>query len=661
MAWASKTQYSNVVLDETGPHFIAHGGGVVQVGNARSRGYQLTAETAFPLGVQQPYYGTSTLVTVATSAGDIPAGTTISVREVFVNRAGVISNPGPVVTGPTLSVDSQFTITSTSLAAPFDVVDSVNSLIVYRQLYVAYTGTVDSGGYFLAYTTPYTETGDTTGNIDLSADALVQKRPLESDLARSIPPACSSAAYWRQRFWWGGQVTRLPLTSTLQFNLNSDKIILNGFCTFSQSDRYKRIVYQGSTPITVGGVKISRGMSFGAINLITDDVHATVLWDSWVNANAAQDWPFSNLTLTNDGTPADAQFWLAPQTSADVFYSSVYVGEAAQGLTVSPCTWEPLNIVRDENFWQAVGGVVWVRTLEDNLIICYERGVGIVYGDFSATDPMTLKMILVSDQVGSFNPNLVWHDKNGALWFAGSGRFWTVAGNTIVDASSQAGVASWSNQALAQSTSSMTEGDSSYDGTRNATLIVGLTKAGEETDLDYGAYLCHDRTPWSLHPIRFPGEIYTVVSIPATKYGIQYRQWYGGSRNYTYLIMQPNYFQDVTSAGATPVSYRIKTGRKVLSWSGLLRRFALSFEGGDSTMAATFNPRVSDGNDLAGTTYLPALKNFDRVGLNNMPSEGYFPLSGHSLGFEFSGTNSQQRLRIHGAQVQVHQTPQRDG
>lgn len=666
MPFQSKVEVANVELSDQGPHWLTLGAGYVFAGTPFDRPRMIVRDFGYPSGLKMPYYaspfgksgGGDASITVTMSSGVIPANTVIRVREVFRNILTGRSNPGKVfefTSEPNQNADFSFTITSNSVALKSlsSTGASTNEAVDLREFYVEYVDL--SAGYKLATQVIYTGGGDTSPSVNWTPEEIVDFRPLESGLENSIFPAVASLEYWKGRLWGGGQRSRGPLTSSLAMTEDSELVVLSGDCKFTDGDTYKAIKYVGDGTVSFGGGYIIYGQTLGYIDTVLNESHALVRWDGYIGSPDGTTWPYADLTLSNGSTSSDTDFIFAPQSDADVFYSPVYIGEASQGLTYGILSWSPLNVFRDDILWQTCGRVQFVKRVGEDLVIVYERGCTVIYGDFSVGQPAEVKSFPASHEVGTFNPYTVWLDSQRRLIFVGYGRFYAISGTVIVDITHTMASAGWLSENISSTVGATEDATLSYNASRNSTLIAGLTKTGDVSAGTLGLYICHDRTPDSLHPLRLPDKFTSMLAVPAEIGGQQFRQWYcGAADGKVYLGMPPGLNND----DGDPIAWSVTTGIRFKNWLWMVLKSVLVLFRGGGSEGMTATTSIAATNVLDDTTdVVTALERteleLEYANLTEVECRAFrLTLSGHNDGEEF---------KIHRAHVRWDNSQDRSG
>lgn len=526
--------------------------------------------------------------------------------------------------------------------------------VSHREFYVARPDL--PGVYYLWQRIPYTGNvpGDSTVPESRDLETHTQQRALETSGETNQFPAVTSAVYAWGRLVGAGMSDRVPLNCTITLEKGDDQGILAGANLFREADSYRAVVYIGPNA-TIAGRDYVSGQIIAFVQVVLNNGNARVTFTNtyrFINAN----WPYDNLTLTNGATPAACQFSLIGLSKTDLYLTPVYGGEIGGGLSNGLFGYSPFDTVRDNQVYRSAGKAVFIAKCGSTVVIVYEKAVMLAESQFTAQSPPPFSFYQLSDEIGSFNPSLVWTDNDRRFYFWGQGRIYAIEGNRLVDISRRMGIASFAQKFVGATGATIADARPSWNSCANSLLVVGLTKKGA-VEADFGKFavqISFDGPRPTLHPLLFPVRIECAVAVPREVAGVQFNQWllFGGIQSGTignaivYTYGAPGVNDDKFTDTDAPIPWRIRGGKTTFPWKAAATRLDILFSNPSANVSVVAQVRGWSGNDLATEDFTTATETLNRAALNReMPS--LRKSTGRALQLELTGTNNSQPMSIH--------------
>lgn len=497
--------------------------GMTVCGHDQTRPVLIVGDQMKFASIKAPYYGAGwadptvgggvAALTVAQGAsGTMTDATSITVCEVWYSEhTGERSPAGAETTlaGPITS--KKINVTSTAKAPTSEL------LITHREFYVKYYA---NGAYYRGAQIAYTGLSDST-TIDISADNIVSKRPLETAGQTGMYPAVDTAEYWRGRLWGANIASRVPaIGSTLTLTNGSNIATLTGD-TFRDDDAYRSIVYLTTNQI------------YAYISRVLTTTTAIVTF-----ADPSQ------TTWTGTTTTLASTTWKLGGDSGLLYTTPIYIGEAASGITYGMVTYNPLDTVRDENLYASGARIKMLKRIGDDMLVVYDRAVVLLQGDMSISAPAVVRMWVVAENVGTWNPRTIWQDGRGTIWFQGNGRLYQTSGGRVVEITNTMDASSWYDLSINTTSSLMKSQRVAFDMWNDMSIVAGATewaKYGTEP-YRFGYVIQHGTDAPCIQPMRWPVPFYSVF---ATITDDGFTKVYAGSKDKRlYQLFVSNQYQD---------------------------------------------------------------------------------------------------------------------
>lgn len=647
MGFKSLTRIDNIELSWRGGQTLVQAGGrVVAVGrNDRPVQILLDSKTACYVSLKPIYYNGATVTVAETTANSAMDGIThIKVREI-IYRDPTDERSSWVTEWdfPSLAGGKNIVITSNA------TVISTELYVTHREFYVSYEDFAP-GVFYLWQRIAYTGGTDSTVADGKTFDVLVEGRELESGGETGQFPAVGSAAYAFGRLWGTGMGNRVALNMTITLTNGSPTATLTGSPDFDEADVYRAIVYIGPNA-TIDGQDYVTGQKLAFVKLVIDPKTALLEFAQGFGVNV---WSLPTLTLVNGADVADCQFSFNGRSESDLFVTPVYAGETGGGLSNGLFTWSPLGTVRDQQTWQSAGKAIWIKSLAGQLIVGFQKAVVVFTSQYSTDLPPISDSYALSEEIGTFNPTAVWADSDRILHFFSQGRIYSTSGNRIVDESLQGGWASFARKFLGIPGSTTQNSYASWNAERNAVLIGNL-RSPVNPDSFYTLYVSFDANPATLHPMSLPAQSETGFAVPREVDGVQFNQWVLLMAKHVVLFAAPGVFTDQVANGATPtaIPWEIFAGKKLMDWSGTMKRLEIVYASGGSDLGVNFVADVYPGADVNAPVTGPQAPE-TKVFTADDVAKSLIHLnvqSGRALSYQLSGFNNSRdgallRIRV---------------
>jgi hypothetical protein len=451
--------------------------------------------------------------------------------------------------------------------------------------------------------------------VSMTAETLRNQRPLEDYNQTSVFPAVDTAAFYRLRLF-GAKLTGREPTAGASMTLTR----ASNLCTIS-GDTWRE-------------ADVQRGI----VDRRTNEIIAYV--DRIISTSVARvTFPFTTDITTWPNETETFYDWALTGDDTMIYTTPIYLGEAGGGITYGMVTWNPLDQLKDNTFYATGAKICCLARQTEDLLVIYDRGVAVYTGSVSVGAPPALSSYISAENLGSLQPNTVWTDNAGALWFYGNGRLYRVQSGTVQSVSASMGVARMWDQFVYAGTGTQ---QAAYNPGRNATLIVGMRKKTDaSTELyKYGFYVDHSQG--SITPVRFP------IAVKCAKC-VQYDNgtfvWYAGADDRLYKLLVADTYTDTYYTGATltsgaSVTWYYKSGVDWYDATAWLRGIRHTIESDDTALTMTFEVEGKQSNIVGSTFTADATHSLSYETLTDVEEVRPYNVGGRALQYKWSGTAS---------------------
>lgn len=607
------------------PTLTIYGDGTGATGTASLSG-TVTGVTVISGGIGYTSAPTVTISgngTGATATASISSSGQIASIVITANGSGYTSTPTLTISGTGTGATGTATVTYVSTGG-FTITNGGSGYLTAPQV-LLYGGSGSgatavatiTGGVVTAITIANAGTGYTTppivyfdtALIDVSSSKITLNRPLESGLECSVFPAVSTAAVTNQRLNGAVLTPRTFMSGAVVTLTNGSNLATIIGDVWRQADTYKGIVDYSTNQI------------FAFVQRVISPTTARVLFPGTLDTT----WPYPTTSYIKAGMSGDQSM---------IYYTPIYVGEAAGGLTYGFVTFDPLNQLRNDDLYGAGAAITKICRQNEDLLVVYDSGIAVYQGETQTGQP-SYRQFLLAEHVGALNPEGFWQDYHGFLWFQGHGRIWRTNTSSGVEdiALSTRNASLWDR--FVQSGVNLIF-QSAYNPQRNTVLMIGLGKNGDDTAGRYAMMICHDAN--TFNAIRFPVAMTAEHCMQHTDGTYHY---YGSSGDWVYELLKPGKVADDYRDTENVLHENVKIDAFRLhgvDWFGSdfipeSLRFLIETDSTNMALTVSIMPRFGN---LIGATFNPPadlVKTLDYENLSTVPA---YPLPREmARGFQF--------------------------